>query len=264
MTPIFILGVTHRSGTNFLSNLLGLHPDCVVPRQLHEDWFLSSSALLIEYVNRTAHEWNPDWFDLDLRRRNLCAILGGALVNFALQDNSGCLGKYVVLKTPSTRGIENLFSLFPSARLIVLARNGKDTCESIVKGFGGAYETTFHLWKKSAGRVIDFSEKFSGCRQVFYARYENLYNNLDDEMHRILDFCGLDPQVYNYTYAKNYPIIGSSMEVDSYSRVHWVPVGRAIDFNPTDRSKHWTHELHTLFDEICGIEVERLELISGK
>lgn len=263
MIPIFIAGITHRSGTNFLSNLLGLHPDCIQPKKLHEDWFLASSRLLVEYLSRTAEEWNTEWFDVESRVKYLSKSFGDLLVNFSLQDDLGFAGKHVVLKTPSTRGIENLFLLFPNAKLIILARDGKDTCESIVKGFLRPYDSTFRLWNRSAKRVNDFWESAPSRKSVFYTRYERLYHSRCEEMSRILDFCELDSSGYNYAYASNYPIIGSSTKVDRDDKVHWRPVGWTEDFRPTNRSEHWSEALHVLFNEICGVEARKLDRAFG-
>jgi hypothetical protein len=44
--PIFILGIMPRCATNFLSNLLLLHPDCVPRDTVWEDFTIARSDLL--------------------------------------------------------------------------------------------------------------------------------------------------------------------------------------------------------------------------
>ena len=54
--PIFILGISQRSGTNFLSDLLALHPDCdatLIP----EDFFVAHADLLIKFANSLDRIW---------------------------------------------------------------------------------------------------------------------------------------------------------------------------------------------------------------
>ena len=45
--PIFVHGILGRSGTNYLTEMLALHPACAVSR-IPEDWLLAKSECLTE------------------------------------------------------------------------------------------------------------------------------------------------------------------------------------------------------------------------
>lgn len=58
--PIFIHGILPRSGTNFLWDLLRLHPDCAPARvPVDEDWFLAHSDHLVHFVDDVGAAWDP-------------------------------------------------------------------------------------------------------------------------------------------------------------------------------------------------------------
>src|SRR5258708_3907506 len=86
--PIFIQGVLPRSGTNFLWDLLLLHPDCTRGREpVNEDFFLEHSNHLTEFVEVVRGTWDPIWgtFGPDIQAR-LCEGIGEGLVSFLWTD----------------------------------------------------------------------------------------------------------------------------------------------------------------------------------
>ena len=57
--PIFILGIMQRSGTNFLKDVVDLHPDCAFPGPpLVEDYLAQNADWLINYAKSVAKDWN--------------------------------------------------------------------------------------------------------------------------------------------------------------------------------------------------------------
>ena len=60
--PIFIHGILPRSGTNFLWDLLLLHPDCCRGREpVNEDLFLDQSDHLVAFSDAVRAIWDPRW-----------------------------------------------------------------------------------------------------------------------------------------------------------------------------------------------------------
>ena len=53
--PIFVFGIQGRSGTNYLRNLLLLHPDCMRPERVPEDQTVKLSGPLFEYAEAISH-----------------------------------------------------------------------------------------------------------------------------------------------------------------------------------------------------------------
>ena len=81
-----ILGMMPRSGTNFLSDLLCLHPDCAVPDPVLEDYLLHHEDILERYVDSVRWGWRPEqarpdphWRTAWNRVLDLAWLAGGAL-----------------------------------------------------------------------------------------------------------------------------------------------------------------------------------------
>src|SRR6266853_4552738 len=112
--PIFIMGIAPRSGTNFLHDLLLLHPDCDPDgRLLEEDHLIAHAHWLFRYINSVARLWKPRWGQEELRLEEqlLCEHLGNGLISFLSvqlesrrvhsRRHTGGKGRRLVTKTPS-------------------------------------------------------------------------------------------------------------------------------------------------------------------
>jgi protein-tyrosine sulfotransferase len=266
--PIFILGVMPRSGTNFVYNLLCLHAHCegVGIRDMPEDSLLYNADLLARYVNNVSSFWcrhglrgkdDPvrQQSNIDLKE-NLFRSLGAGLTSYLdhLNQNNG--KKPLVTKTPFVRNLRYFYQLFPTARLIILMRDGRAVVESNHKSFGMSYEVGMHRWTAAAQEIIDFDNKYRNSeRQYLIVKYEDILDNLEAEMGRILEFLELDPDAYDFETAINLPIFGSSEEfekaraakVTDPGEAGWKVVEKGKRFNPKSRWSHWSPGLHRRF-----------------
>ena len=126
--PIFIHGVLPRSGTNFLWDLLLLHPDCARAQEpVKEDLFLDRSDHLVRFVDAVRARWDPRWgtFAAELPDR-LYRSIGDGLVSFLWTDRQ----RRLVTKSPSVVHLELFFAFFPCARLLILVRDGRSVVQS--------------------------------------------------------------------------------------------------------------------------------------
>src|SRR4030095_4338393 len=132
--PILIFGLTPRTGTNFLWDLICLHPACAPGREpIREDFFLECSELIAEFCHNVRSRWNPACGAVSEDTvPELYASLGAALVAFLTVDH----GRRLVTKNPSVIGIERVFTFFPTAQVIILVRDGRAVIESCVRTFG--------------------------------------------------------------------------------------------------------------------------------
>ena len=69
--PIFILGIMQRSGTNYLYNLLLLHPDCRDPAPVWEDYFVHHADLVSKFIKALSRQWAIDGKEGKLLERQL-------------------------------------------------------------------------------------------------------------------------------------------------------------------------------------------------
>jgi hypothetical protein len=255
---IFIQGILARSGTNHLHELLIAHPDCCSTGRLPENFFLLFADQLQRYVESVAGRWKPDW-DLDpAAREELLEGLGDGLISFldrqrqADPRNRGARYR-MVARTPHVGNLHLFFKLFPSARLIVLVRDGRDLVESFVRSFKVEYEPVMRKWAEAAQTIIEFDRAHRGGPfQYTIVRYEDLVSALEPSLRGLLAFLGLDAARYDFTAAAAAPVIGSSTFRGGAPDVHWDPVPKTADFNPLDRSREWPADRTAQFNSIAG------------
>jgi len=257
--PIFILGISQRSGTNFLSNLIRKHPACGAPKTIWEDYLVSYSDFLKLYTDSVYKRWkwrsgraDPS-FEVALRKS-----IGDGMIQFL---SSGIQGERLVTKTPEVRQIDNFFDFFPDARLLILVRDGRAVVESRVKTFGESYQAAMQKWSLAADTIRRFQETHSGRPEDYLiVKYEDLWSDVERELRRIFDFCELPADVYDFDEAANLPIRGSSVHHgEQRSDIHWEPVKKTNDFDPTERWSHWGRSLHEQFNAIAGDRMAGLD-----
>jgi Sulfotransferase family len=256
--PIFIHGVMPRSGTNFLWDLLLLHPACGPGRPpIREDLFLEHSDHLLAFTSAVRGSWDPAWgtFADDLSDR-FHETLGDGLVSFLWVDHE----RRLLTKSPSVRHLDRFFTFFPRARLLVLVRDGRSVVQSCMATFGWDFDTAARRWARAADEVRRFDERH--CHRGLpyrIVRYENLVDDLDATMSGILAFLGLAREAFDFQAAARLPVRGSSAYFGHRrDSVHWEPVERDAGFDPRARWRAWAPELHQRFDWIAGRQLRQL------
>ncbi len=81
-SPILILGIPPRCGTNILSDLLCLHPDCGPPAPIWEDFLVAHIDVLERYIDTVTGRWDPGWGVAADARQRLASALGSGVVSF--------------------------------------------------------------------------------------------------------------------------------------------------------------------------------------
>lgn len=276
--PIFIQGITPRSGTNFLYNVLSLHPDChgITIRDMPEDHLLANANLLKRYASNAASFWSRhgrrgkgdivrQQLNLEMKGK-LLASLGKGLLDYLYNMNPHAESKPLLTKTPNVLNLNDFFHLFPNARLVILVRDGRAVVESNVKSFGAKYEYATQNWTAAAKIIQDFDRDFqSRCHQYMIVRYEDILNDFQAELTKILTFLRLDVQAFNFEDALSLPIFGSSQHFDVSQQLTsktgytgWKIVDKKKDFNPVERWQTWSDAQHARFNCIAGAEMKHL------
>jgi hypothetical protein len=276
--PIFILGIMHRSGTNFLHDLLCLHPDCVDGGLIKEDFLVAYSHMLVKYAKSVSSRWNPRWqvsekigppdilvqflgdgllrylnLQLDIQKNNTTDLPSK---NTAEPDQVTAT-KRLVTKTPSVENLHNFHRLFPDAKLIVIVRDGRAVVESGVRSFNWKYERSTQRWKKRAETIMAYANS-TDQERFLLVRYEDLVRQPQEQMKRVLTFVELDDVAYDYNATTNLPIKGSSdLRKQDGQSMHWKPVERPVDFDPLARFKHWGKARHTRFNWVAGKQLDQ-------
>ena len=249
--PIFIHGILPRSGTNFLWDLLLLHPDCTRGREpVNEDLFLDHSDHLIAFGDAVHASWDRRWgtFGPDLPERLLAGI-GEGLVSFLWTDRD----RRLVSKSPSVRHLDRFFAFFPNAHLLVLVRDGRSVVQSAMDTFGWSFDRASRAWAEGA-RTIRHFERAESARADRWrvVRYEDLVDDPEGQLRAIFDFVGLDPSRYDFEAARNLPVRGSSAFGRQQGEVHWATVPKNEEFAPKERWRSWSASRLQRFEWIAG------------
>jgi len=249
--PIFIHGVLPRSGTNFLWDLLLLHPDCVRAQEpVNEDLFLECSDHLVRFVDAVRACWDPTWgtFTADLPDR-LYRNIGEGLVSFLWTDRQ----RRLVTKSPSVVHLERFFAFFPCARLLILVRDGRSVVQSAVETFGWDFDRACRAWSEAAHTIHRFQQAESARADRWcLVRYEDLVDDPERELRAIFEFLGIDPTRYDFEAARNLPVRGSSAFGRDNGKVHWKGVAKDASFAPKERWRSWHTAQFERFDWLAG------------
>ena len=268
---VFILGIMPRSGTNFLANLVCQHPDCT-KGPMPEDGLIDQSALLKTYAINHIRFWNEFAGKIDFDFQQLLfSRIGDGLLNYLrdartiireqkIQELKTALplpqSKYLVTKSPSVINAVNFFKLFPDQKLLIIVRDGRTVVESNRMSFAKDYETEIKNWVKAAQEIMKFEQRWQNSNKPYLIiKYEDLHNNTVPELNKILKFLDLDISKYNLDSALNMPITGSSDFKRGLGNVHWLPVEKTKDFDPINRTKHWTRRQHERFNWLAADEL---------
>lgn len=254
--PVLIVGISQRSGTNYLASVLQCHAQLSAPAMpLAEDMLLRRADLLKEYSRATARRWPAKWGDGEPARADLLRHLGDGLLEFLNAQAGG----RAVTKTPFTDNLALVPELFPTAPLLLLVRDGRSVVESLIRGFGALEDEAIHAWRRGARDILRFqADHAEGAGALGYTivRYERLVEDFDTEVARILSACGLDTESFDWDSARQLPVVGSSFS--SSGSVTWEPEARAPDFRPDARAEGWSTSRQARFVWLAGAEQEAL------
>lgn len=268
---LFILGITPRSGTHFLANLLCQHPDCT-KSIVSEDALIAHSDKLSHYVRALVNSWNEQRPMEIPEQTNLTSLLyesiGEGLSHFLIkakyQQNLrkksspavNVTKKYIITKTPTVHNITQFYNYFPNSKLLIIIRDGRDVLESSVQSFNYDRETTIRRWVKGSQDIAQFQKQHIG-KPFLIVKYEDLHLYTQTEMEKILSFLSLDVSKYDFQAALNLPVVGSSSFKRGSGNVHWLPVQKNESFDPLNRAAHWTRQDHESFNRLAKTALEQ-------
>ena len=223
---------------------------------MNEDLFLDHSDHLVAFVSEVRSAWDPRWgtFATDLPER-LCAGIGEGLISFLWVDRD----RRLVTKSPSVLNLERFFLFFPTARLLILVRDGRSVVQSAVDTFGWDFDRACRAWADAARTIHRYQHaQASPADQWRVVRYEDLVDDPEGQLRAIFQFLSLDPVRYDFEAARNLPVRGSSAFGRQQSKVHWDTVPKDESFAPKERWRSWSPDQVKRFDWLAGKEMQAL------
>jgi hypothetical protein len=252
--PIFVLGVSPRSGTNWVQDLLVRHPACQA-FPVFEDAWMAPSNLLMSYA-QSVSGFVEYRYRLSVEG-SLLQALGTGLLHFAAQQTPG---RRAVLKTPYSEGIHNFSRLFPDGRAVVVLRDGRDAVESMMRmEWNLPFTRCVEIWRRGAERVHRFVQAH-GTRGRNHAviRYEDLFNRPKPTISAMLKFADLPLKGYPMKAAMCLPVRGSSFHFSDPETRFTQPLPRTPEFNPIGRWKAWPTSRLRAFERAAGRQMRDL------
>lgn len=249
--PIFVRGIMQRSGTNYLQDLLHLHPDVQAQTHVYEDHLFADSDLLVRFAQLTTSAWHGPATARGSACDDLLRSLGDALSGYLA---AGITTPWFVTKMPNMDGLDAAPLLFPDAPILVVVRDGRAVVESAITTFEVPFDREAARWADGARAVIRLSR--SGSPNVMVVRYEDMMSNVHETMTSVLEHVGLDVSTFPFQSAQSLPVRGSSELADGHG-VHWTPVERN-SINPERRGTALSAEHRAVFDRLAGAELEAL------
>jgi len=248
---VFILGITQRSGTNFLIKLLEENNNIKLSSHPGEDFLVYSGDYLLQHFKTLASKWNDTWVGMDRAKRieQYKMEIRKSILNYLRPDEKLKKNEFCVTKTPSAKNINKFFELFPNSKLVVLIRNGKNVVESCVKGFGWSYYQSMKNYKENANYLKEFLQEQKDNRNFTLVKYEDLVSAKEETLKSLFKNLNIDDENYNYT--TDIPIYGSSF-LKEKGKITWDPQTPKTDFNPLDRSKDWSVFREMQYKFMCG------------
>ena len=212
--------------------------------------------------------------EIDLPRLKGC--IGDAWINYMqsfLQETDQ--GKAILLKESNVDNLEHFFDYFPTARLVLVTRDGRNAVESALKSnfctptivgrifkyqgwkhfkIPSAFEAICQKWNMSAVKVSDLTQNTFNDKtnQVLWLRYEDLCQNTASETEKILSFCQLPAAEYDWDALSKMPVRGSSFLRDSKGKINFSEgISSDTPLDSMSRWRDWTPKKHNIFWDYC-------------
>jgi len=262
----FILGILHRSGTNYLFRLLREHPECSGPGPIWEDFFVHNLDKMQNYLEDVQREWDHKKWGVEQKMGalgSMKAYLGNGIKSILdeqlICDEEKSNPKVLLTKTPSVRNIDKFFEFFPNDHLIIIVRDGRSLTESGVKSFGWNYERAMRKWARGAKAILDLINQYQGTdKKILLLRYEDIFEDEERELRRAFRFLDVNPDIHDYESAKQLGVTGSSELKGKEGKLHWKITERDKKFDPRQRYENWSTRRHNRFKWIAGKYMKEL------
>ena len=247
--PAIILhGIMKRSGTVYVGDLLGLHPDlCQNPNLIWEVPFLNHTDVLLDFQERFFFDYQ---YNVDkIGKRDFLPLFGASLI--AYLHSFAPAGQRVLVKVPSVEFLNYFYLEFPFEQLLVLVRDGRDVVASTLKTWPQLqFSDVCVRWNRSARMVIEFEKRHAQKKGYWFARFEDAVR---DPAGFVAEACcrfNLDEQKYPYDEIASIPVQGSHQFQKDGRAEYWIP--KPPGFNPVGRWQEWSGMQKAVFKRIAG------------
>ena len=243
---IMIHGITKRSGTVYVGELLALHPEtCGFPNHLWEVPFLSLTQGIKNIQNDFFFEYQQH--QERMGKDDFLPIIGAAFIQYLhtlVPEHQRLL-----VKVPGVQYLNHYYAMFPYEFLLLLIRDGRDVVTSTIKTWPQIrFADACRRWDRSAKMILACHKIYNGQENYWLTRYEDAVRDPEGFVREA--FTRLHMSVENYPFEKitSLPVIGSS--TTRKQGVDWMKKPR--NFSPIGRWQTWSPWNKFVFKRIAG------------
>ena len=208
---IFFIGGTIKSGTTWLQLLLDAHPEVSCKGEGHFlDLMAPALKMAMDQHGRFIAERDQAVFNElggypRLTHEGFCSILAFSIAVFLIEQSKHKMATVIGEKTPdNVRHFHELEALFPSAKFLLIVRDGRDCAVSgwfhnlrsspeWAKKYGSLdiyARSIADIWAAELAKAQEFTDRHGErTRQV---RFEDLVTNTEGTLAGIFAFLGVD------------------------------------------------------------------------
>lgn len=247
--PVIIIhGVTKRSGTVYVGELLDLHPDlCSYPNGVWEVPFLPLTGDILKAQRAFFFHYEQNVGKIG--KSDFLPLFGSSFI--AYLHSFVPMEKRMLLKMPGVQYLNHFFSVFPYENLLVLVRDGRDVVTSTVRTRPQIrFCHACQRWDRSARMILGFHAHNQERPGYRLTKFEDA---VQDPAAFVKEACtrfGLDESRYPYERIASIPVQGSSSFKARGKVCYFVP--RPREFKPIGRWKEWSPWRKWVFKRIAG------------
>lgn len=263
-TVVQLHGIAPRSGTNYISDLLEGHPDIKLDHDALPELpvlSIAKDAVSLQRVFLKRYIGN----ERSLNQLDFLSHIGHGLIHKVMASNSVNVNLF---KVPHVHHL-NLFPyIFPSHKLIICVRDGRDVVQSSVKTWGGggslgkrSFKDYCREWNRSAEIITSSMALFDNIGFPYrMVRYEDAFAETVGTAKELCSFVGANPDLVDEGTFANMKVRGSSQGAEAVGKIHWDKnnMTRDANFKPIGRWADWTATQRKTFDDIAGQSLVRL------
>ena len=248
---LMVYGVAPRSGTNFVANLLALHPGFAPwPNLIWEIPFLRSVDHLLAFEKAFFEDFphNAERMQQD----DFLPIFGASFIRYL--HSFAPEGKKLLLKEPDARNFAYFPLVFPHEQLLLLLRDGRDVVFSTIKTWPQMqFADVCQRWNDSAKLMLQFSSKHKDNGNYWIMKYEDVLLNQAEFVKEACHKYSLQESEFPFSEIKSMPVFGSSTDSQKNGTVDWMShKQRSDDFKPVGRWNSWSKKEKSIFKRIAG------------
>lgn len=235
---IFLI-CSERSGSNFITNLIGGHPDISAPPPSHlyrifcnnrsnygdlkndENWM----ALIDDVVDNFRCKlgvWNTDITADELlnnsRVRNVAELLRIIYTKEAGSENASSV---FIKENQTYQFADYLLQSYPDTRFIYMVRDPRDVASSWVSThtMPGGVEKAVDTWLADQENALVLYEAIKSSGKILLVRYEDVLADAESSLKAITKYMGMAYDENMLKFYKNPRTIANAQRIDAWSNL---------------------------------------------